>query len=119
VLDAWQESWLNLSPTTAAGYQTIVANYLRPAFGQLPIAQVTHEVVQRYVNGLAAEHAPGTVRNVYACLRNACSRGVRMGLARVNPCTKIDLPSSPREEMLFLTADEVRALAEEMTRSTA
>jgi integrase len=39
-------------------------------------------------------------------------KGVRLGLVKVNPCTNVDLPRSSREEMLFLTAEEVRALAE-------
>src|SRR6266516_2951010 len=66
VLAAWQESWPNLSPTTADRYANIVKNYLRPTFGAQPIGRLTHEAVQRYVNKLAQEHAPGTVRNVYA-----------------------------------------------------
>jgi hypothetical protein len=36
-----------------------------------------------------------------------------MGMVKVNPCTAIDLPRARREEMLFLTADEVRAVAEQ------
>jgi integrase len=40
------------------------------------------------------------------------SRGVRLGLVKVNPCTNIDLPRSPREEMLFLSAEDVRRVAE-------
>jgi integrase len=35
-----------------------------------------------------------------------------MGWVKVNPCTKVDLPKARREEMLFLTAAEVRAVAE-------
>lgn len=35
-----------------------------------------------------------------------------MGWISVNPCVAIDLPRARREEMLFLTADEVRAVAE-------
>lgn len=35
-----------------------------------------------------------------------------MGLVKVNPCAKIDLPRSPCEEQVFLTAEEVRDLAE-------
>lgn len=121
VLDAWRESWGNrLSPTTARRYQSVIDKYLLPEFGRTPIGRVTHEVVQRYVNRLSAAadaegtplHAAGTVRNVYAVLRTAMAKGVRMGLVRVNPCTDIDLPRAQREEMLFLTADEVRAVAE-------
>jgi integrase len=115
VIAAWKESWAGrLSPTTARRYDSIIDNYLAPAFGPLPIGRVTHEAVQRYINGLAANPklAPGTVRNVYAVLRTAMARAVRMGLARVNPCTDIDLPRPRRQEMLFLTGDEVRAVAE-------
>lgn len=115
VLDAWQESWDGrLSPTTLRRYESIIAKYLRPEFGARKIGALTHEVVQRYINRLAADAtiAPGTVRNIYAVLRTAMAKGVRMGMVRVNPCTEIDLPRARREEMLFLTADEVRALAE-------
>jgi integrase len=114
VVQAWKESWTNrLSPTTAARYRSILDVYLLPTFGQTPIGRITHEVVQRYVNRLTADGmTPGTVRNVFSVLRNAMNRGVRLGVVKVNPCMKIDLPRSPRDEMLFLTADEVRAVAE-------
>jgi integrase len=115
VIEAWRESWGGrLSPTTARRYQSIIDKYLAPEFGRTPIGRITHEVVQRYVNRLSADAtiAPGTVRNVYAVLRTAMAKGVRMGLVRANPCTDIDLPRARREEMLFLTAEEVRAVAE-------
>lgn len=121
VIEAWQQSWGNrLSPTTARRYQSIIDTYLSPEFGRMPIGRMTHEVVQRFINRLNAAtdvqgkrlHAPGTVRNVYAVLRTAMAKGVRMGLVRANPCTDIDLPRTQREEMLFLTADEVAKVAE-------
>lgn len=114
VVEAWKESWTNrLSPTTAARYRSVLDVYLIPEFGQTPIGRITHEVVQRYVNRLSAQGmTPGTVRNVYSVLRNAMNKGVRLGMVRANPCTNIDLPRSPREEMLFLTPEEVRTVAE-------
>jgi integrase len=115
VITAWQESWSNrLSPTTAARYRGICDVYLMPEFGAQPIGRITHERVQRFVNRLSADPklAPGTVRGVYSVLRNAMNRGVRLGMVKVNPCTNVDLPRSPREEMLFLDAAEVRTLAE-------
>jgi integrase len=57
-------------------------------------------------------HAPGTVRNVHATLRTAFGYGVRMGMARTNPALNVDLPRARRQEMVFLTRDEVVALAE-------
>lgn len=111
---AWQESWPNrLSPTTAARYRSILDVYLLPTFGAVPIGRIDHGVVQRYVNRLTAEGmSPGTVRNVYSVLRNAMNRGLRLGMAKTNPCTNVDLPRSPRQEMLFLLPEEVRAVAE-------
>lgn len=123
VVAAWQESWPGrLSPTTDRRYRSILDKYLLPEFGSSPVGRVTHEAVQRYINRLAAEtdadgkpaHAPGTVRNVYAVLRSALAKGVRLGMLTTNPCTDIDLPRARREEMLFLTADEVRAVAEKI-----
>lgn len=116
VIDAWKESWVpgRLSPTTERRYQSIIDKYLIPEFGRRRVGAITHEVVQRYVNRLASDpnRAPGTVRNVYAVLRTAMVKGTRLGMVKVNPCTNVDLPRMQREEMLFLTAEEVRAVAD-------
>ncbi len=117
----WQAGWdARLSPTTVRRYASILDNYLIPEFGRVPIGRIDHGAVQRYVDRLAAArdeggnalHAPGTVRNVYAVLRTALAKAVRMGWIVSNPCTSIDLPRARREEMLFLSAEEVRAVAE-------
>jgi integrase len=114
VIAAWKESWHRLSPTTKRRYESVIDNYLTPEFGNVPIGRITHAVVQTYVDRLVAREdvAAGSVRNVYAVLRTAMAKGVRMGLVRVNPCTDVDLPSPSKEAMLFLTAGEVRAVAE-------
>jgi integrase len=121
VIDAWRESAgltspshlssQRLSPTTAAGYISILDLYVTPTFGHQAIGQITHEAVQRWVNTLAQEHAPGTTRNVFAVLRNVFNKGVKLGMVRTSPCANVDLPRSPREEMLCLTAGEVSDLA--------
>jgi integrase len=114
VTTAWQESWPNrLQPNTARRYTGILNNYLLPEFSDTALSQITHERVQRYINRLSTgEVAPGTVRNVYAVLRSALAQAVRLGIIPSNPCTDIDLPRANRQEMLFLTAAQVRQLAE-------
>jgi integrase len=131
VVEAWKESWpTRLSPTTERRYLSALDTYLIPEFGSRPVGAITHEAVQRFINRLAAEtrpdksdptktvaaRAPGTVRNVYATLRTALATGVRLGVIRTNPCANVQLPRARREEMLFLTADEVRAVAETIDR---
>lgn len=120
VIAAWKESWDGrLSPTTARRYDSILDKYLLPEFGGAPVGRIDHGAVQRYIDRLASmtgddAPAPGTVRNVYAVLRTAMARAVRLGWIKVNPCNQVDLPRARREEMLFLTADEVRAVAEKV-----
>src|SRR5262245_29565356 len=56
LLAAWAESWPNrLSPTTQRRYQSIIDKYLLPEFGRTPIAKITHERIQRYINTLSAD----------------------------------------------------------------
>lgn len=123
VVAEWRESWdARLSPTTARRYESILNKYLLPEFGSVPLAAIDHGVVQRYVDRLTSTrdedanpvHAPGTIRNIYAVLRTALARAVRGGLIHANPCVSIDLPRARREEMLFLTAEQVRLLAEKI-----
>lgn len=111
----WRASWNGrLSPTTARRYESVLDNYLLPTFGSVPVGRIDHAAVQRYVDRLAGDPklAPGTVRNVYAVLRTAMAKAVRLGWIKANPCVHIDLPRARRQEMLFLTAEEVRAVAE-------
>jgi integrase len=122
VVTTWRESWPGrLSPTTERRYDSILRKYLEPELSRVPVGRITREVVQRYMNRLTSEidpdtelpaHAPGTVRNVFAVLRTAMAEALALNVIRVNPCTGVRLPRARREEMLFLSADEVRAVAE-------
>jgi integrase len=128
VFAEWQQGWHTLSPNTKRRYEGIVNTYLLPEFGRVPVGRINHAAVQTYVDRLAATRrhkkdcperdcecptiAAGTVRNVYAVLRTAMAKGVRMGRVKVNPCVDVDLPQRSREQMLFLTANEVGRLAE-------
>ena len=55
------------------------------------------------------------MRGTYAVLRNALNAGVRLRMISVNPCAGVRLPRQSKEEMLFLSAEEVKALAEAIT----
>jgi integrase len=114
VIEAWRQSWYRLERGTTTRYDSILNNYLLPEFGQTPVGRITHELVQRYVNRLANDPqlSAALVRGIYSTLRAAMNHGTRMNLVRVNPCQAIDLPRSRRQDMLFLDASEVKALAE-------
>ncbi len=113
VADAWKTTWVDLEPKTRHGYEALLTTHLLPEFGARKASSITHEVVQAYVNRLSAEGlAAATVRNVYAALRAALNAGVRLRMIARNPCVGVKLPRPRHEPMLFLTAEEVRKLAE-------
>ena len=75
------------------------------------------ELVRRYFARLVTEgKAPGTVRKVHAVLSAILSEAVELDYLKGNPAAGVKgLPRAPRREMLFLTAEEVQALAEAIT----
>jgi integrase len=113
VIEAWRELWLDIGPKTRLGYETIIGVHLLPEFGSRKVSTITSELVQAYINRLVAEGvASGTVRNIYAALRNALNTGVRLKVLAINPCQGVRLPRAQHEEQTFLTAEEVKLVAE-------
>ncbi len=113
--DAWRETWIDLEPKTRAGYAAVLEKHLLPEFGNRRVSGLSTDVVQRYVKQLVESGlAPATVRSIYSVLRNALNSGVRMKMISANPCLGVRLPRGARQEMLCLTAAEVRELAESM-----
>ena len=114
VFAAWRSSWAGrLQPQTTARYEQVWREHLEPGFGTRKTNSITHEAVQRYVDGLRdAGVKPGTVRKVHAVLSAAFTEAIRLGVVHSNPCRHVRLPRADRREMLFLSAPEVRALAD-------
>lgn len=113
LVEAWRNSWIDLEPKTRAGYSAVLEKHLLPEFGHRRVSGMTTESVQRYVKQLTDSGlSPGTVRSIYSVLRNTLNSGVRLKMIAVNPCVGVRLPRASRQEMLCLSAEEVRALAE-------
>jgi integrase len=115
VVAIWKETcWTGLAPSTTARYGQVVRNYLEPEFGNLPITEMTREVVRRYFARLTRDgKAPGTVRKVHTVLSAILSEAVELELLAANPCTRMrGLPTVRTEEPVFLNAEQVHTLAE-------
>jgi integrase len=114
IYEAWKRSWDGrLQPQTTLRYEQVWREHLEPAFGTRKTNSITHESVQRFIDGLRDSGAkPGTVRKVHAVLSAAFTEAIRLGVIHTNPCRHVRLPRSEYREMLFLSAPEVRELAE-------
>lgn len=111
---AFLARWLDevVRPTrrerTYWGYRSIVEHHLLPAFGDLPLAGLTDDAVQRWVNRQKA--APNTIRHRLDCLRSAMSYAKRRHLVDVNPAKDIDLPPLAKRRIRAMSEDDVRAI---------
>lgn len=115
IADAWRDTWTDLEPKTRVGYESILNRHLLPRFGNAKVAAISAEAVQKYVNELAADRAPNTVRRIFGVLRGVLGVAVSRRYIALNPCDAVKLPSkrgATKRPNLYLTPPEVRALAE-------
>jgi len=115
----WADEWLrglHVKPKTRIAYESSLRNHVLPVFGDRPIASVTYRDCKRFVDDLAANGlAPGTVGEARKVLRLVLREALRADAIRRNPADGIRIPRGERQEMQFLTADEVFALADAIT----
>jgi integrase len=116
--DAWRATWIDLEPKTAAGYESILNRHVLPRWADAKVGAISAEVVQKWINDLAASgRNPKTVSNVYGVLRAVLNVAVERNYIPANPCAVVRLPrrAGHQRVQLFLTAQEVEALAEAIT----
>ena len=98
-------------PSAVRGYRRDLLGRVDRGLGGAYLTEVTLPDVQRWADSVAAEDvAPSTVRNVVTSLRALYGWALPRGLARVNPCIGLKLPtgSTPRDRIA--APSEVRAL---------
>lgn len=121
---AWATDWLattaHVRPKTRAHYESILRIHVLPAFADEPVHAVATSDVRRFVaERVASGAAPGTVRSARKVLRLVLATAVQEGALRSNPCDGVRVPASPKAEMVFLTAEQVEALATAIDRRYA
>lgn len=124
VAEAWLDSKLDLRGSTARRYRRELDNHVLPAFGAMPVANVTRERVQEWV-GKLADGSADTVRRPLAArsIRNivkvvlggVLDYAVDAGLIVANPVVKVTVPRIVRrdDDMVFLSVEEIEDLARE------
>ncbi|MDQ4129999.1 MAG: site-specific integrase [Actinomycetota bacterium] len=112
----WLKSTADLRPKTRVGYESMLRVNVVPYFEGWRVGRIETLHVRQFLAELRAQGAaPGTVR-AGKVLRLVLSTAVEAGALRANPCTNIRLSRSEPEEMVFLTMDQVLALAAAMRR---
>lgn len=112
----WAQRWLPttqaLKPKTREGYESVLRHHLLPVFGSMPVARIDYTMVAAFLADLTANGArAGTVGHVRAVMSLVLDHVRRGGAIRSNPVADTKAPRKPPAEMLFLTPDEILALA--------
>jgi integrase len=111
----WKATTTHLKPKTRAGYDSILSKHLLPRFADEPLSSIDHPCVLAFLSDLAASgQGAGTVRNVRDVLRLVMALAVRSGAIKHNPVLGARLGRPAKQEMIFLTAEQVMSLAEEI-----
>jgi integrase len=107
----WLGGKVNLKPSTAERYAGIVREHIRPRWGTVRLADVTHSAVQTWVGELTATRSASTVRKVHGVLSLILTSAVRDGRLARNPSDGISLPRVVTAEHVYLTHEQVDDLA--------
>jgi len=113
----WAERWLattvHLRATTKRGYEVALRTHVLPTFGHEPVSRIDQPAVKAWVAELAHPgSAPGTIAGVRKVLRLVLGTAVDAEALATNPCDRVRVPRGRREEMHFLSAEQVEALAD-------
>ena len=83
----------SIEKSTASEYRRIHDNLLGAEFGGMELSKVTPDDVQDWVNGLAKEYAPTTVRKALVLVRSMFTQAVERDVIAKNPTRTVRAPS--------------------------
>lgn len=109
----WLATWaiVRLKASGYREYESIVRLHLVPAFGELPLSDITPEAVQSWVASLISGGvAPASARNRCIVLKRILETSLDYGLISENPVDSVAFPRVERQEMKFLSPEEVKRL---------
>ena len=113
----WAGEWMmttkHLKPKTKEGYQSILRVHLMPAFGHKALASIRPGDVRRFISELSDRGlSPSRLRQVRHLLGMILRDAVENGAIARTPVVGVKVSGDRRREMQFLSAEQVRALAD-------
>ena len=110
LLQMWQASSLHWRPSTRVAAASDIRAHLMPYWGHWPLEAIQRRDIQAWVAQL--HYAPRTVDTIFGRFVAFLTWCVDEQLLEKHPGKKIRLPPPNPREHVFLTVEQVRALAE-------
>jgi integrase len=99
-LDEWVAGRRKIRETTRAAHRGVIATYLRPHLGDIPLDALRKAHIDQMVSWIIASKrlSPASLRQVIAVLRAALNAAIKEQLIVFNPCVQVELPEVPHRE---------------------
>lgn len=111
---AWLERQQgHMKPSGFRTYDSAWRNHVEPRWGATKIADAKFSDVQAWVSALSLQLSPSMLANVYSVLARILDDAVRDRLIPANPARGVRLPKRTKRKNVYLTADQLRRLADE------
>src|SRR5215211_8363397 len=109
----WSETTVHLRAATRVRNERDLRLHILPSFGDMALAEITPRHIRAWLSQMAAVGAGASALNRrFRVLRMIMNAAVANELVARSPTRGVKPPAPPREEMRFLSAVEVRELAE-------
>src|SRR5437016_5681591 len=112
VVEQWKRQTVNLRPSTRARDEQYLKSLILPTFADRQLRTITQPDVRQWVADIGANHKPATVVKAAQILSKVLSSAVDAGLIALSPYRGIKLPKIERDEIRFLSPDEIARLAD-------
>jgi integrase len=111
-LKMWLEDYVRpkVRPKTFKSYSQLVKNHVSPALGDIPLARLTTHDVQKFLNSKLVTHSRRTIRYLYAVIRVALGKAVKLGLVSANAAENAEPPRPEQQEIQPFTPEETLRL---------
>jgi integrase len=112
----WSDQWLSglhsIKPKTLAGSESLLRSRVLPRFGGTELRRITTTAVRAWVASMVEEGlSPARTRQALQVLHASLDVAVDDGLLARNPTDRVKPPAVRKRRQLFLTADQLDALA--------
>ncbi len=112
--EVWPQVIAGKSLNTVRGYEINIKR-VHAGLGSARLTQLTPRKIQKWIDQLASELAPKTVKASYSILRCCCTVATNWELLERNPCHDIILPAKKREEVRILSEDEFKVFCDHLS----
>lgn len=107
----WIAHTVTQKPSTMAATEGALRTHVLPKWRDVYAADISHTDVKSWVARLSAERGPATVHRAHNVLSMILEDAVRDGRLAKNPAAGVPLPRTSRKARVYLTHQQVAALA--------